>query len=91
MSGLCLRPAGRPVQYSGQENGNVPFSLFCHQPEKPPPSRKACSSGVVSRLHNPIAMREAAEPAHDVGVVVRVFQVFRIAGLAEKLDATQLV
>ena len=38
-----------------------------------------------------IAMREAAEPADDGGMVLGIFQVVGIAGFAEKFDAALLV
>ena len=47
------------------------------QPAKPPPSRKACSSGVVVAAEHGVAVREAAEAADDVGVQLRPFQQLR--------------
>src|SRR5256714_3734624 len=92
MSGFCLRPGGWPAQYSARRKRQ-----WCAASTVASSARKTArvQKGLLLRgglaVQNPIAMRKTAEPADDVGVVEGVFQLFGVVGLAEQLDATELV
>src|SRR5258705_13693523 len=92
MSGCSLRPGRRPAQYSTRGNRQWPraFTVISSARKAARFQKRLLFEG-RSAVQNPIAMREAPEPANYVGVVFGVFEVFRIAGPAEEFDAAKLV
>src|SRR5215470_5331756 len=90
MSGKCLRPGGRPVQYSGWRKRQRRFTIL-------PSAGK--SSGIQKGLlcgghcapQYAVTMREAAEPADDFGMVFGIFEIVGIGRVAEQRHATELV
>src|SRR5258705_3696728 len=92
MSGFRLRPGGRRAQYSAHRKRQwcAAFTV-ASSARKAARFEKRLFFGGRPAVQHPIAMREAPEPADDVGVTFGVFQVFRIAGFSEKVNEPKLV
>src|SRR6476620_4917067 len=92
MSGCSLRPGRWPAQYSARRNRQCrrAFTVLSSARKAARVQKRLLSRG-RSAVQDPIAMREAPEPANYVGVVFGVFEVFRIAGPAEEFDAAKMV
>src|SRR5258708_31106499 len=92
MSGCPLRPGSRPAQYSARRNRQCrrAFTVMSSARKAAHVQKRLLLRG-RSAVQNPIAMREAPEPANYVGVVFGVFEVFRIAGNAEEFHAAKLL
>src|SRR5712691_4320123 len=63
--------------------------MQCGQPANPPPSRKACSCGLVARPN--VALRKPPEATDDVGVSLGVFGEFIVAVAAREREAAFLI
>src|ERR1700730_2030783 len=91
MRGCSLRPGRRPAQYSARRNRQCrrTFTVMSSA-RKPARVQKRLLFRGRSAVQNPIAMREAPEPANYVGVVFGVFEGFRIDGPPGELDAAEV-
>src|SRR6267378_6673136 len=89
---MCLKPGRRQAQYSAprKRQWSCGFTVLSSAGKS-----AALEKGPFSRRRrapqHAIAMRETPEPADDVGVILGVFQIVGVAGLAEEFDATKLV
>src|SRR5882672_6913570 len=89
---MCLKPGRQRAQYSAPRKRQ--WSSGFTVPSSAPKSA-TIEKGLFFRRRRPpqdgIAVRKASEPADDVGMILSVFQIVRLAGLAEEFATTQLV
>src|SRR5262245_5329280 len=91
MSGMCLRPAARPVHYSRPRKRQRAAFTVASSTHESTLVEEGLFFGGGAAAQDPIAVRKAPEPPDDISMVISVFLLLRIAGFAEQLDAAKLV
>ena len=89
---MCLKPGRRQAQYSAPRKRQ--WACAFTVPSSAPKSATIEKGLFLRRRRAPqdgIAVRKAAEPADDIGMILGVFQIVRLPALAKEFDATQLI